>query len=278
MELEKDGKLPFLDILISKNTNYLGTSVYRKPTNTNVYLKEHSYHPESIKLGIIKSIFDRALSICDNENTDREIEQNRNIFKDNGFDDNQIHRCLQRALRGRRNKTSENRENKKYVSLPYVKGLSEKISRTLSKHNIIVAHKSNRTIKDILCHPKDKITEEEKKGIIYKVNCLCGKSYIGETGRPLSTRMKEHRKAVVNGELNKSAIAEHCYKCGQQIDWANAMAIGHESDFWRRKIKESIKIKCYGTGPNSGINRDNGFEIGHAWDSIIKDKLIPLVH
>ena len=37
-EVEHDNKLPFLDFLLIKNTNKIDTTVYRKPTNTDVYL------------------------------------------------------------------------------------------------------------------------------------------------------------------------------------------------------------------------------------------------
>ena len=44
METEDDGKMPFLDVLITRNRNQLSTSVYRKPTHTNRYLPSHSHH------------------------------------------------------------------------------------------------------------------------------------------------------------------------------------------------------------------------------------------
>jgi hypothetical protein len=38
---------------------------------------------------------------------------------------------------------------------------------------------------------------EKKKGVIYKVLCRCSNNtYIGETGRTLDVRLKEHRRAV----------------------------------------------------------------------------------
>ena len=37
-EVEHDNKLPFLDFLLIKNANKIDTTVYRKPTNTDVYL------------------------------------------------------------------------------------------------------------------------------------------------------------------------------------------------------------------------------------------------
>ena len=52
-------------------------------------------------------------------------------------------------------------KNKGIVVIPYVAGLSEKVSRVLKKHNISTAMKPYNTIRNILAHPKDK---QEKRG------------------------------------------------------------------------------------------------------------------
>ena len=48
-EIEEDGKLPFLDCLVSHDNNELHTTVYRKPTHTDRLLDESSYNPTSHK-------------------------------------------------------------------------------------------------------------------------------------------------------------------------------------------------------------------------------------
>ena len=73
-------------------------------------------------------------------------------------------------------------------------------------------------------HPKDRISDEEKPEVIYKIPCKnCERVHVGETGRPLGTRVKEHRKEVdsITGiftraektraasNYNKSAITDH---------------------------------------------------------------------
>ena len=56
-EVEEDGKLPFLDCLVSRDENTLRTTVYRKPTHTDRLLDESSYNPTSHKATTIKSAF-----------------------------------------------------------------------------------------------------------------------------------------------------------------------------------------------------------------------------
>ena len=47
IEPEKDGKIAFLDCLVTTAGKTLRTSVYRKPTSTYRLLDDSSYHPAS---------------------------------------------------------------------------------------------------------------------------------------------------------------------------------------------------------------------------------------
>ncbi|KAL9985751.1 hypothetical protein ACROYT_G008192 [Oculina patagonica] len=61
METEKDNSIPFLDTSVIRDSNgLLTTSVYRKPTHTDQYLAYDSHHPQSVKRGIVKCLYDRA--------------------------------------------------------------------------------------------------------------------------------------------------------------------------------------------------------------------------
>ena len=64
METESDSKLAFLDTAVSREPDgRLTTSVYRKPTHTDQYLAYDSHHPQSVKRGIVKCLYDRAKRI-----------------------------------------------------------------------------------------------------------------------------------------------------------------------------------------------------------------------
>jgi hypothetical protein len=47
---------------------------------------------------------------------------------------------------------------------------------------------------------------------VYSVPCECGRSYIGDTGRPLVVRLHEHRHNFKEGLLEKSKLAQHAYE------------------------------------------------------------------
>ena len=109
-------------------------------------------------------------------------------------------------------------DKKGFCILSYVKGTTEPIKRILSNYNIKVALKPHHTIGDLFPKPKDPVPKDQTRGAIYSIPCkVCDKSYIGETKRKFSTRLKEHQKAVENKHSHKSAFAEHCLHSGHTI-------------------------------------------------------------
>ena len=60
-----------------------------------------------------------------------------------------------------------------------------------------VDYESEKTLKDLLVHPKDKQDKEDITECIYKVPCAnCDKTYVGETGRKFGVRLHEHKTEV----------------------------------------------------------------------------------
>ena len=78
---------------------------------------------------------------------------------------------------------------------------------------------------------------------------------VGETGRTLNERLKEHKRALRLSNPSRSALAEHDLNTGQNIGWEDALIIDFESNFWARKVKESIWIKRI----KPSLNRDSGY-------------------
>ena len=51
--LEHNNKPPLLDVLLIENTNNIDTTVYRKPTNTNIYLNWNLHAPSTWRRGTL---------------------------------------------------------------------------------------------------------------------------------------------------------------------------------------------------------------------------------
>ena len=53
-EIEENGKITFLDCLVTRDNNKLKTTIYRKPTHTDRSLDQSSYNPTSHKATTIR--------------------------------------------------------------------------------------------------------------------------------------------------------------------------------------------------------------------------------
>ena len=63
-EVEKDCKLPFLDVLLIRKGNNIITTIYRKTTTNDIYLNWKAFAPTTWKRGTLKTPADRAYLIC----------------------------------------------------------------------------------------------------------------------------------------------------------------------------------------------------------------------
>ena len=52
-EMESEGKLPFLDVLVVRNEGDVKLQIYRKPTHTDEYLIFSSHHLIEHKLSVV---------------------------------------------------------------------------------------------------------------------------------------------------------------------------------------------------------------------------------
>ena len=261
MEVEDDGKIPFLDVLVVRNNGGIKTEVYRKPTHTDRYLHYQSYHPQHIKTGIIRTLLRRSKQICSTtEAADRERHHLFQVFRSNGYPT----AFIKRAMNPKRTPTREKpRDTVTTISIPYIKGTSERIRRCLSQVNIRVAFKS-RTVRSLLMKVKPQRSLTEHKGVIYQIPCHdCEQVYIGETGRPLSTRLKEHQRHCRNGDTDKSAVALHGWSLNHRIDWDSSDVIDREDRLFQRRVKEALHIRR-----TNNFNKDQGLAVSTIWNGL----------
>ena len=182
METEKEQRLPFLDVMVIKDTlnNTLTTSVFRKRTHTNRYLHYNSHHHPRIKTGIISCLKHRALTICSNTHIRKELDHLSDVFLTNGYPPRVIHNTLNRQKKTTTTPPSDD-PKPATLYLPYIKGVSEKIEKQVKPLNIRTVFSTRSTLGSHLTAVKSKIARDCIKGVVYQVPCECGHVYIGET-------------------------------------------------------------------------------------------------
>ena len=135
------------------------------------------------------------------------------------------------------------------------------ISRTCRKMNIETIFTKQRSLRSILSRPKQPQPTMDIKGVVYQIPCSsCPAVYTGETGRTLKVRMVEHKRAVRMGDVN-NGLALHSLKPGHPIEWSQARVVEREENWYRRRIKEALKIQqC-----QVRMNLDQGIVLRSGW-------------
>ena len=168
MEEETDGSIPFLDVLV-KNEGSLSTSVYRKPTHTERYLHFSSHHHPRVKAGITLCLRDRAEKICGAGSSVLQVEKEhlKGVLQANGYPSKVAARHMKKRQRSQGSRV----DGKRKPFIPYVKGLSEMISRTCRKKNIETIFTKQRSLRSILSRPKQPQPTMDIKGFVYQIPC-----------------------------------------------------------------------------------------------------------
>ena len=116
-------------------------------------------------------------------------------------------------------------------------------------------------------HPKDKISIDQKKDLVYHWECKadgCNSSYIGETSRALGERVKEHSKSTT------SAILKHCkdfhHPLPSILDFS---IIDKDPSQITREAKEAIHIRRLDPNLNRNIGK---MSIPHCFDPLLGAK------
>ena len=264
-EAEKDGSIPFLDVKVDRRSDgSFTTSVYRKKTNSNIYINWDSHAPRTWKIGTLHGLIQRAFTICsEDEEIEKEIDYLQKIFQEvNGYPKKVVENTIRKVRNKNRQQESssdapeeddgtEEEIVRPHMSLPYGgnKGntIISKLKRNLAillpqnvKPDIFVKGKKISSCFRI----KDKIDDKHTSGFIYEFKCnrsrTCNSTYIGETARRKELRVLEHGHTDKN-----SAIFRHSEdKKHARAHNKNFSILATNYPQWtRRKICESMFIR-----------------------------------
>ncbi|KAJ4429872.1 hypothetical protein ANN_22076 [Periplaneta americana] len=199
-----------------------------------------------------------------------EICHLRKTFLQNNFGNREIGLALRRAFSDKP-PAEEQEETKGMTYIPFYGPISGKISRMLRKHGIKTIHKPPTMIQNLLRPVKDDLGLRTPG--VYRIPCECGKCYIGQTGRTIMERCKEHQRSIRLYYPDKSAVAQHSLETGHKIDFSATTILDKTSGYWDLVIKEAIEIQLDG----NNFNRDGGLQLSTAWKPAI-NTLRPPAH
>ena len=281
-EESEEQSIPFLDTKLIRQNGGIKTVVFRKETHTDQYLNYWSHHPLHQKKGVIKTLRHRCETITSEPEDCRKEKAHLNSALEKCGYPKWILKEEKQDQQKKKGKKKEKENMKGQVVLPYVQGVTEKLTRILKKHKISTAVKPHSTLRQLLVRPKDQVKKEDQGQVVYRIPCkMCNKAYVGETGRQLKTRIEEHKKEVDSLEntaftrstrktsektVHKSAITDHITTTNHVIDWENTKILDRAENKRIRQVREAIWIRR----TKGAINRDHGcYELSHLYDTVI---------
>ena len=232
-EVEENGTLPFLDILLHNKGDHLLYSVFRKKTHKNDLIHFYSHHHNKIKSGLVIGSYLRAFRICSPQFLQDELTYIHNTYKSLQYPHYFIQRAKNKAFQiHNKNKATNTLPLPSFPNRPIIlpnNQTSASLQEIQSKIGLRIVNTTSRTIRQILHRPAKSISPSESG--IYEVPCSsCSKCYVGETSRSLSKRLYEHQRAIILSDL-RNALVQHQEE------------FGHDPDFEKAKLLMTIHGK-----------------------------------
>ena len=155
--------------------------------------------------------------------------------------------------------------------------VSEAVGRIMRQHNVPVAMKPYKTLKNVYSGTSKRQTGQGR------LNRMCVQSSLCKLWQDLDRRNWKEVSSQITGtqdsseiqnrthihslrassltEHNKSALTDHATEENHVINWSQATVIDREPDSFTRWIKEAIHIRKEG---KQAMNRDEGsFQLSH---------------
>lgn len=248
-EIEVDGKIPFLDLLLIRENQNIITNWYRKPTWSGRYLNYFSNHPIQQKIGIINMLIDRAINLSHKKFWNDNIELIKNTLFMNFYPESLISRTINKRLFKLLNPNHINTQKEPFdtrsiMNFPYFTQIHYPTLRMLKNYNINLVTNNKHNISKITGNTKDKIETLEKTNVVYEIPCKdCESRYIGQTKRHLKTRIQEHKRSINHLDNDHTALARHVKNTKHNFDFDKTRVLENEENLKKRLTIEMIKIK-----------------------------------
>ena len=254
-EWEMNGQIPFLDVNIFNLGRELKFSVYRKFSDFSAYMHFFSYTSVNIKISVAVSLFLRALRVCSEEYLMNETNLIRSSLSKLAYPERILDLALRKARRTHFQTIKNERiKCKRMLVVPYVPSL-ETFKTHLRKFDTNLVFRHSNKLKSQVNNNKPPSTTASG---VYKIDCKsCNKCYIGETGRDLSIRIKEHKYDVKKSKP-ESGIADHHMETGHNFNFKKARIVYPCNNKKNMRIVESSLIWYY-TRQDRAVNLNYGF-------------------
>lgn len=255
--MKKIKKIKFLDITLIVENNTVICNWFHKSTFSGRYLNFLSQHPFCQKKGTIIGLVDRCFMLSHPKYHIENIEFIIKILLNNGYPLKLIFDTINQRLKTLIYKLkhcvdkSDEEDRVTYFCVPYIPSLTDKFKRITNDLNVKLAYCSINKLNKYIKTNKDPVPKLSNNNVVYKIDCKdCDASYVGQTGRKLSTRVSEHRNHIRKNTTSNSVITDHRLNKKHDFKWDEVKILYNEPSYKKRLTSEMIHIKRQHNGLN----------------------------
>ena len=270
-EIENNDEIAFLDVkILRKSDETFETDVYRKKTDSSVYLNWNSFSPKNWKIGTLKGLARRAHLICSNEVlVKKELKFLKYVFtKLNGYPSKVVYKTFREVnkkieeertfnvnsyqnepIREQGNNQSDDNKTEvtPHICLPYFGEQGENLLnkfkgqlRSILPNEVKPRFIYQGTKLGSFFNCKDRVSREHRSDLVYgfKPGQSDKIDYVGETNVRFGVRIHEH------GVTDKrSAIYRDSNISNYEVSDNDFLILeGNYKNTTSRKIAESLYI------------------------------------
>lgn len=261
-EIEINGKLPFLDLMVHRINGRIEFGVYHKPTTTMRTITSDSHCHIQHKLAayhcLVFRLCNLPLSIAEYMKEYTYIKETARV---NGYRTDMVDKLIRthskRAQASNLTTLFSQREceQKHRVPITFVPEITNRLKSKFKEFEFDIVYKSENKLSNILCANKTKKPSLSKSGI-YVYECdVCHRKYYGQTKRSIECRFGEHLACIRLNHPYKSAIAAHAL-----VDGHSNVNIENLKLLKQVRTEKSLDVyeALYIQKDANSLNQDNG--------------------
>lgn len=259
-ELPKDSTLQFLDLNLTLLSDHVCCAYI--PRGKKELLQYDSAHSKTVKRGIALLCLESALRKSCVHMMQASFRNQLERLLRAGYPQSVLNSVIESLLQKLKASTanvkahSKERERVKPEVVPYVHRLSHNLKKVATRYGIPVVFSAPNKLAQ-LC---PRITRDGPRGcqkqhtnpvrsciegVVYEIPLDCGRSYIGQTGRCINDRLREHANSI--GKCDNAHLPAHCKACHCEPRFKQVSILGKSGDKTSRELLEAYFIKKKGS-------------------------------